>query len=157
MTDFKFIDYTELTPELSKKVFEIRNSDTIRCAMENSEKFSFCEHLLFIERLKTSALQRYWAICQDSQYIGSIYLNFIDEAQGVAEWGIFVNPCLMKKGYATEMSHHFFQYLRRTTSLKRIKAKVKKINKISLAFHQSILFEIKETRDDYYYLERKLI
>jgi UDP-2,4-diacetamido-2,4,6-trideoxy-beta-L-altropyranose hydrolase/UDP-4-amino-4,6-dideoxy-N-acetyl-beta-L-altrosamine N-acetyltransferase len=154
--DMVLINYTDASPKLLKEIHCARNTDIVRFSMENSEIFSFEEHLDFIEKLRTNNDKKYWAVCHGEDYIGSVYLNSINETQQTAEWGIFINPHLTGKGYGTKMADSFFQYLAANTSLSALDAKVKTTNEKSFVFHQNIGFKINETNDVYHYMKRTI-
>jgi UDP-4-amino-4,6-dideoxy-N-acetyl-beta-L-altrosamine N-acetyltransferase len=153
----KFINYIHVSNILSKKIHEIRNSDSIRFFMDDADIFSFEDHLIFIDKLKRCIDKKYWAVCKGDDYIGSIYLNPIYLDDKIAEWGIFINPHFSNNGYGTEMGELFFQFMKQSFSLNRILSKVKKNNTNSLCFHQKLGFEITKITKDYYQLEKTLI
>ena len=139
--DFQFIDHIDLSEERQREVWIIRNLNIVRRHMIHSTPFSFERHLLFIKALRMDRSRLYWSVFRDDKFISSISLHPINWGEAWAEWGIYMNPFLVRKGDSYDVSNAFFRYIRANTALQKIYASISFENNRSIKFHEKIGFE----------------
>ena len=83
----------------------------------------------------------YWSVFRDDKFISSISLHPINWGEAWAEWGIYMNPFLVRKGDSYDVSNAFFRYIRVNTALQKIYASISFENNRSIKFHEKIGFE----------------
>ncbi len=151
---YHFINYINLSQKQQKYVWQVRNSEKVRHFMINSDPFSYEEHQSFVESLLYDYRKIYWAVFKNSEFIASISLNLIHWNEGSAEWGIYLNPIYIGKGYSKKISNFFFRHISQNTSIKCIKAKIKMTNIISIEFHKAVGFNLLDKKEQLYSLEK---
>lgn len=87
---FKFKNFVNLSREEKVQVLELRNSESIRKNMYNTDIISIDSHLNWINSLGNRLDCFYWAIFIDNELIGVIDLTSIDNDKKFAEWGFYI-------------------------------------------------------------------
>lgn len=152
--ELEMVNYTDLTPEQSREVWQLRNADDIRCWMTNPDTFSFESHCRFIESLKSRPDREYYAFFKDGLLVGSY--DFTDIVQGgSADSGLFVNPAAQGQGIAKQMAARM-DSIACKHGISALSAVVLESNDRSLRFHQSIGYEITSHENGVYHLIKQL-
>ena len=139
--ELEMVGYTDLTPEQSRAVWELRNREDIRRWMTNPEPFSFESHCHFIESLRTRPDREYYAFFQDGLLVGSYDLTNINTPTGTADSGLFVNPEVQGHGIAKQMAARIDSRAL-FLGISTLHAVVLETNERSLRFHKSIGYEL---------------
>ena len=164
--ELEMVGYTDLTPEQSRAVWELRNREDIRRWMTNPEPFSFESHCRFIESLRTRSDREYYAFFKDGLLVGSYDLTNIDTPTGstpannsipastpantpansntptgTADSGLFVNPEVQGHGIAKQMAARIDSRAL-FLGISTLHAVVLETNERSLRFHKSIGYEL---------------
>ena len=164
--ELEMVGYTDLTPEQSRAVWELRNREDIRRWMTNPEPFSFESHCRFIESLRTRSDREYYAFFKDGFLVGSYDLTNIDTPTGstpannsipastpantpansntptgTADSGLFVNPEVQGHGIAKQMAARIDSRAL-FLGISTLHAVVLETNERSLRFHKSIGYEL---------------
>ncbi|WP_148091560.1 GNAT family N-acetyltransferase [Tannerella forsythia] len=153
---FCFVNYVNLPISKHYIIWETRNLQEIRKFMENPEPFCFEKHLEFVKLLSRVNDRFYWAVFKGDKFIMSINLHPICWIKDCAEWGIYANPLYAQRGISRKISNIFFKHVKRTTSLNKINAKVKKENINSVRFHKNLDFLLTEQDELFFYFEKML-
>ena len=123
---FRFVNYTQLSLDDSKKVWNARNNPEISKYMVNNDFISWENHLAFIKGLSSRNDRVYYGVyvIQDNTMIGSQGVNPI-VGDGTGESGLYLFPEAQGKGYGKLMKAEFIQYIFEHKLLNIITEKVK--------------------------------
>lgn len=123
---FRFVNYTQLSLDDSKKVWNARNNPEISKYMVNTDFISWENHLAFIKGLSSRNDRVYYGvyIIQDNTMIGSQGVNPIED-NGTGESGLYLFPEVQGKGYGKLMKQEFIQFLFEQGLLNVVTEKVK--------------------------------
>jgi len=148
------VEYTRLSAEQSRMVWEVRNRQDICRYMTNPNRFSFEEHLNFIENLKKRKDRLYYAFFRGEQLAGSI--DLVDIVPGdSAERGLYVNPDFQGQGIARQMEC-LMDSKAAKMGLKTIKAEVLTDNNRSISFHKAMGYEPVREEGGMLYMQKLL-
>ncbi|MCQ2312272.1 MAG: GNAT family N-acetyltransferase [Paludibacteraceae bacterium] len=93
----RVVNYVDLTQAESWQVWATRNLPEIRQWMVNKNTFSYEDHCLFIESLKTSKDKLYYAFFIGDEFVGSYDIK--DRIpRMIVECGLFLHPSWWKRG-----------------------------------------------------------
>ncbi len=133
---FVFKNYVDLTTEEAIEVLQCRNDIEVRKWMTSTEEIPLENHLKYIEGLRTSERNFYWAVYQDNQFIGGFSLTGMDNYR--ASSGIFLNPNLIGNGLGMQISIYsgdlYFLHL----NMKSLYSVVKKNNHNAIKLNKFI-------------------
>lgn len=150
--DLRFVNYTEMTLDESRKVWEVRNLPEIRKCMTQPEAFPFESHQRFVESLKDNPFKLYYAIFLGEDLVGSYDFIGIKDGES-AEHGLFINPSFNGRGYGTIIESVMDGYIRER-DVHRILAEVLKNNLQSYHYHLKVGYKVYYEDEKYYYLDR---
>lgn len=120
---FVYKNYTALTEEESRKIWEGRNHPEIRKYMINPEPFPYEEHAAYIDRLKEKTDRLYYAVLWNGEVIASICFNPFDAENKEGEMGKYLIPEFMGKGVGFKMAYEFLDYMFKNNVVNRVYAK----------------------------------
>lgn len=146
---YLFKNYIELTDAESYSIWQLRNSIEIRQYMDNTTKFSYDSHKVFIKSLCQRNDIIYWSIYSENYLLGSINITFITPFE--VERGIFLNPNIMGKGIGYKMEYTLYTKLREM-GIKTIDARVVKSNMRSLKYHKKLGYTINKETNNHFLL-----
>lgn len=150
--DLRVVNYTDMTLDESRKVWEVRNLPEIRKCMTQPEAFPFESHQRFLESLKDNPTKLYYAIFLDEELVGSYDFISIKDGES-AEHGLYINPAFNSKGYGTIIESIMNSYIRER-DVHRILAEVLKNNPQSYHYHLKVGYKVYSEDEKYYYLDR---
>lgn len=151
--NFQYINYTNLSKEQSKIIWEGRNHPEIRKWMTNPDEFSFEVHQQFIEDLKSREDRIFWAIVYNGEIIGSHCLNPYDKDIKEGELGKFFIPKYLGKGLANPELNEFLSFVLNSGHVDKITVKTLISNERNQYINKKNGF-IEVDRDDVYvYME----
>lgn len=150
--DLRIVNYTDMTLDESRKVWEVRNLPEIRKCMTQPEAFPFESHQRFVESLKDNPTKLYYAIFLGEDLVGSYDFIGIKDGES-AEHGLYINPAFNGKGYGTIIESVMDSYIRER-GVHRILAEVLKNNPQSYHYHQKVGYKVYREDEKYYYLDR---
>lgn len=102
VSPFVFKNYVDLTTEEAIEILQCRNDIEVRKWMTSTEEIPLENHLKFIEGLRTSERNFYWAVYQNNILRGGISLTGMENYE--ANPGIFLNPHLIGTGLGIQIS-----------------------------------------------------
>lgn len=103
VSPFVFKSYTELSEEEKKEVLRCRNDESVRKWMCSTDEIPLESHLAYIEKLKSSETNFYWAVMTpEGKFLGGISLVGMKDLN--ADSGIFLNPELIGSGLGSKIS-----------------------------------------------------
>ena len=123
---FRFVNYTQLSLDDSKKVWNARNNSEISKYMVNTDFIPWESHLAFIKGLSSRNDCVYYGVyvIQDNTMIGSQGVNPI-VGDGTGESGLYLFPEAQGKGYGKLMKQEFIHFLFEQGLLNVVTEKVK--------------------------------
>lgn len=125
------VNYTELTEDESRQVWQTRNLPEIRQWMFNPDPFSWEEHSRFVASLAQRSDKFYMAFFDGEQLVASYDLIDIHGAQ--AECGLYLHPDYEGKGIAS-MVEERMEEIAREKGIRVLTSQVLNNNTASLAF-----------------------
>lgn len=131
---FVFKNYIDLTTEEATEVLKCRNDIEVRKWMTSTEEIPLENHLKYIEGLRTSEKNFYWAVYQDNQFVGGVSLTGMDDY--CADSGIFLNPYLKKPGLGILISYISIDFYFTALGIKKLYSVVNKDNKKAIRMNQ---------------------
>lgn len=151
---FRFVNYTKLSLEDSKKVWNARNNPEISKYMVNTDFIPLENHLAFIQGLATRNDRVYYGVyvLADNTMIGSQGLNPI-VGDGSGESGLYLFPEAQGKGYGKLMKSEFIQYIFEHKLLNVITEKVKLDNIRNQQLNLKLGFIQTAKDDEFVYFE----
>lgn len=151
---FRFVNYTQLSIEDSKKIWNARNNPEISKYMVNTDFIPWENHLAFIEGLISRDDRVYYGVyaLQDNTMIGSQGVNPI-EGNGTGESGLYLFPEAQGKGYGKLMKQEFIQYLFEHGLLSVVTEKVKIDNVRNKKLNLKLGFNEVKSDCDFVYFE----
>lgn len=152
---FLFKNYTELSEDESRAIWEGRNHPDIRKWMTNPEQFSFIEHCKFVDELKKRTDCVYFAVLMDGEIIGSYCMNPFDEKSKVCETGKFLMPEYIGIGLGYMITSEFLDYMFDNMIVCEVKAKTLVDNKRNQKINLKIGFVVTSQDDKYVYMSKK--
>lgn len=85
----RFVNFTKLDKTELLKILEMRNLDSIRQKMTNSEKISVDHHLSFCEKLKGNKTNLYMQVLLNDKFVGVMDLQNMDFVKQTYEPGCY--------------------------------------------------------------------
>lgn len=126
-------NYTELTEEESKQVWQTRNLPHIRQWMFNSNPFSWEEHAQFVTNLAQRTDKLYMAFFDGEQLVASY--DLIDIHDGQTECGLYLHPYYEGKGVAS-MIEERMEEIASVKGIRIITSQVLMNNAVSVVFYE---------------------
>lgn len=123
---FQFVNYTLLSLEDSKKIWEVRNNPEISKYMVNTDFIPLNDHFRYVESLNSRYDRIYYGVylLDNGTMIGSQGVNPINQ-DGTGESGLYLFPEAQGKGYGKLMKSEFIKYIFDNDILHTITEKVK--------------------------------
>jgi RimJ/RimL family protein N-acetyltransferase len=151
---FRFVNYTQLSLDDSKKVWNARNNSEISKYMVNTDFIPWENHLAFIEGLSSRNDRVYYGVyvLQDNTMIGSQGVNPI-VGDGTGESGLYLFPEAQGKGYGKLMKQEFIHYIFEQGLLNVVTEKVKFDNVRNQQLNLKLGFRQMGTDGEFVYFE----
>lgn len=150
----KWINYTDLSDDMSYQVWECRNQEDIRACMTNPNPFSFESHQQYIRSLKSNNSKVYKALFFNGSFVASFDLVNIQQGSS-AERGLFVHPNYQKMGIG-EYIEKCIVKMATSQGIHVLKADVLRNNLRSVHYHETVGYQIIRQDDTFYYMEKKI-
>ena len=151
---FRFVNYTQLPLDDSKKIWNARNNPEISKYMVNTNYIPWENHLAFIKGLSARNDCVYYGVYvrQDNTMIGSQGVNPI-VGDGTGESGLYLFPEAQGKGYGKLMKQEFIHYLFEQGLLNVVTEKVKIDNVRNQQLNLKLGFKQIGTDGEFVYFE----
>ena len=150
----KWINYTDLSDDMSHQVWECRNQKDIRACMTNPNPFSFESHKQYVQSLKNNDSKIYMALFFNGSFVASFDLINIQQGSS-AERGLFVNPPFQKMGIGKYIEDCIVKAAT-NQGVHTLKADVLKNNLPSVCYHEVVGYQIIRQDDTFYYMEKEI-
>lgn len=135
--NYIFKDFTELTEDEIRLIWELRNHPDIRRWMTNSRPIEFADHLQFIGSLsRRNDLRHYLVKDNSSLPIGSVNITFLSDDK--VERGIYINPAYHGMGHAKRLLTEFYEKIHQQYFVNWVLTKVFRSNTASNALEHSL-------------------
>ena len=139
--DTTLINFIDLSLNEKKKILEWRNHNHIRSWMLNREIISLEEHLNYINSLKLLTDRVYFLVRYRSEDIGVIDLTDIDYLNSRANFGLYVKPNSMGKGFGNILIKLIMDYGFNRLKLKELIAEVFTENRVAIRLYEKFNFK----------------
>lgn len=103
---YTYQNFTTLSEEQVKQIWEWRNHPDIRKYMYNVDEIPFESHLKFVSGLTDRLDVAYWIVCFKDDPIGIINLTSIDWEHSRAELGYYMVPEKMNSGLGIDFVYN---------------------------------------------------
>lgn len=123
---FEFIDFVDMTLEMSTKIWECRNLPQIRQWMVTQDPIPYQNHAKFILNLSKDRKRKYYSVLENGDFVGSVNIQYLNSE--TAERGIYIAPDYWGKKYAKRICKEFYIFIRDNLKIKIITTKVFKAN-----------------------------
>lgn len=148
-------NYTDLSDDLSRKVWECRNLPKIRECMINNQPFDYEVHKEFIKRLDDDKSKLYLAWFMNDVFIASFDIVDIIPFES-AVIGIYINPAYNSMGIGTLIESYVVQLIKQKYQIKSL------ISNVLIGNIQSYNYCVKNgyeqmNKDEHFYYLKKLI
>lgn len=108
---YTFQNFTTLSEDQIRKVWEWRNHPDVRKYMYNTEEIPYDDHVHFIKRLEERNDVLYWIAYFNNDPIGVINLTSIDMGSSRAELGYYMIPVKMNSGLGIDFVFHTLRFV----------------------------------------------
>ena len=146
------VNYTELTEDESRQVWQTRNLPQIRQWMFNPDPFTWEEHSNYVASLAQRLDKLYMAFFDGKQLVASY--DLIDIHDGQAECGLYLHPEYEGKGLAS-MVEERMEEIAKAKGIRVLTSQVLNANAASLAFFTRNGFIQTNADEQVTYLEKK--
>ena len=138
---YRLMPITDLDETKQLQILDIRNEDYIRRCMLTGNIITRCDHLSWIERLKTDRSQICFVIIDDDSNLwGSVNLKKIDNEHKTAELGFYRTQKSSEKGIMMASLSILINYSFDILGLEKIYSEVFEDNIKSINIHERLLF-----------------
>lgn len=149
---FVFKNYVDLTTDEAIEVLKCRNDIEVRKWMTSTEEIPLENHLKYIENLKTSENNFYWAVYVENDFLGGVSLVGLENLHASA--GLFLNPKLIGTGLGIQIAicsnDLFFRHL----GIKSLHSIVKKDNKNAVQLNKFIGYTFLDSDSEFLPIEQ---
>lgn len=152
-----FKDYILLSIDENKEILKIRNSNYVHKNMNNSELISYKNHEQWLKKLQNDKSNIYYAIFNDKEIVGAIYITDINYDENTSTWGLYfkenINVFISSISTYLLIEKIFYEL-----NIKRLNLEVKKNNLAAYKFDKSFGFEDYSQVGDSYlmYMDEKM-
>lgn len=108
---YTYQNFTTLTEEQIKQVWEWRNHPEIRRNMYNKDVIPFEHHIGYVNSLKTRDEAYYWLVFKKDKAIGVTSITSVDCKSESAELGSYLKPDLINSGLGFDFFYHNLLFL----------------------------------------------
>ena len=147
---FHFVQYQDLSPDDSLKVLSYRNDINVRKWMFSSKIISKENHFIFIEKLKTNNIKKYYAVFKKNRIVGSVYYDILADKE--YSFGAFLNPSFLSTGIGLYFEYIYLKFFFKHLKAKIIKAEVLKDNISQISIHRLCNFNEYLSQNSKYYI-----
>ncbi|MCR5550237.1 MAG: GNAT family N-acetyltransferase [Bacteroidales bacterium] len=152
ISPFIYKNYVDLTTDEAIEVLKCRNDIEVRKWMTSTEEIPLENHLKYIENLKTSENNFYWAVYVENDFLGGVSLVGLENLYASA--GLFLNPKLIGTGLGIQIAicsnDLFFRHL----GMKSLHSIVKKDNKNAVQLNKFIGYTFLDSDSEFLPIEQ---
>ncbi len=134
----ELIDFVDLTRQEKEFVLSMRNHESIRKWMYNSEPIALREHLDFIGSLELNTQMHYLLIKKDHTILGVVDFKFNNKE---AFFGLYTNSFEKMAGAGRVLEEVCIKYIFEILNLNRLKLEVFKDNKPAIHLYRKYNFK----------------
>jgi UDP-4-amino-4,6-dideoxy-N-acetyl-beta-L-altrosamine N-acetyltransferase len=148
---FVFKNYVDLTTGEAIEVLECRNNIEVRKWMTSTEEIPLENHLKFIENLKTSEKNFYWAVYLKDKFLGGFSIVGMDDYR--ASSGIFLNPKFIGTGIGIQIAIISEDFIFMHLGVRSLYGVVQKNNKNAIQLNKFLGYTFLDTDNDFIPIE----
>lgn len=126
-------------------ILNIRNTETVRKWMYQSDPISVSDHLAFVGSLQNDKSKQFFAVLEGETPVGAIIFSRIDLTNRCTDWAFYTSPEALKGlGSALEIAAltHVFEHL----EMEKLHCEVLESNERVIRMHQRFGFKIEGRR-----------
>ncbi len=90
MNGFSFVNILDVNADIREIVRQWRNKEEIRKWMITQSIISHGEHAYWLKNLSDRSDSKFWVVFLGEVPIGAVYLQNIDYANKISEWGFYI-------------------------------------------------------------------
>lgn len=149
---FVFKNYVDLTTDEAIEVLKCRNDIEVRKWMTSTEEIPLENHLKFIESLKTSEKNFYWAVYLKDKFLGGFSIVEMDDYR--ASSGIFLNPQYIGTGIGIQIAIISGDFVFLHLGMKSLYSVVQKNNKNAIQLNKYLGYIFFDTDNEFIPIEQ---
>lgn len=149
---FVFKNYVDLTTDEAIEVLKCRNDIEVRKWMSSIEEIPLENHLKYIESLKTSEKNFYWAVYMNDKFLGGFSIVEMDDYR--ASSGIFLNPQFIGTGIGIQIAIISGDFVFLHLGMKSLYSVVQKNNKNAIQLNKYLGYTFLDTDDEFIPIEQ---
>lgn len=146
-----FKDYILLSVDENKEILKIRNSNYVNKNMNNSELITLKNHEEWLKKLQSDKSNIYYAIFNNKEIVGAIYITDINYDENTCTWGLYfkenINVFISSISTYLLIEKIFYEL-----NIKRLNLEVKKNNLAAYKFDQSFGFKDYSQLEELYFM-----
>jgi len=143
-SEVTLINFTDLTISEKSLVLNMRNHQSVRKWMFNSQDILESDHFEFIESLKNNPNQKHFLVKECSHTIGVINFN-VGIKEDEATFGLYANPFEEKKGKGTILMEAVITYAFNFLKVSSLTLEVLESNIKAISLYRKYNFEFLST------------
>lgn len=137
--NLEFYNLIDCSTDIKRMIWKWRNNPDISKFMLNPKRFTFKQHLAFVESLKEKKDKLFFIVKYKDLFIGLI--DFYDLQSPVGFWGYYLNPEFLNSSYGIMLEYIVCEYAFNTLHLTDLKCETFDFNERALAIHKEFGFE----------------
>ena len=149
---FVFKNYVDLTTDEAIEVLKCRNDIEVRKWMTSTEEIPLENHLKFIESLKPSEKNFYWAVYLKDKFLGGFSIVEMDDYR--ASSGIFLNPQYIGTGIGIQIAIISGDFVFLHLGMKSLYSVVQKNNKNAIQLNKYLGYIFFDTDNEFIPIEQ---
>lgn len=152
VSDYKFVNYTQLTREEKIQILELRNREIVRKWMFSTDIINEEDHFCFIKQLENRNDAFYWAIQKDNRIVACFNITNVNMQACSCETGMFFSNTSLG-GFQIILETFFSSYhlLFCEMGIRRVDVHTNINNKFILVLNQYAGFKQKASSGNNFY------
>lgn len=149
---FVFKNYVDLTTKEATEVLKCRNDIEVRKWMTSTEEIPLGNHLKFIESLKTSEKNFYWAVYLKDKFLGGFSIVGMDDYR--ASSGIFLNPKFIGTGVGIQIAITSGDFVFMHLGVNSLYSTVQRNNKNAIQLNKFLGYNFFDSDNEFIHIEQ---
>lgn len=145
----QFTDITEIERDRAMDVLSIRNEPGVRSNMYTNHVIEPAEHLGWIERLKSSKDNVFFAVLHEGEVVGGVSLSGINRQHKRADWAFYLSERCHGKGIGSALERTFIDMVFDKFDIDKLNCEVISFNQKVVEMHKRFGFKVEGTRRDH--------
>lgn len=128
-------------------ILDIRNTETVRQWMYQSDPISVPEHLAFVGSLENNKTKQFFVVLEGETPVGAIIFSRIDLTNRCTDWAFYTSPRALK-GLGSVLEIAALTYVFEHLQMEKLHCEVLESNERVIRMHQRFGFKIEGRRPE---------